>query len=166
MTSYQRNVTSIRAHRCHPGILQIRGYSPQDPGAYLRRGHWRLQHPCPNPGGLPGHLPHEYHPLRQRQHAPLVESHRHRGRGNPSVAELLEAHEKDVEPLLLVRGGVPTPLHGALNHHPPGVLREQPAVIPEVEPSVLPPPVRRRHDAPDVQVGARLTELQRATASP
>ena len=79
-----------------------------------------------------------------------MESHRHRGRDNPDVTELLKAREKDVEALLLVCRGAPPPLHGAHNHHLPGILREQPAVIPEVEPPILPPRVRRRHVAPDV----------------
>ena len=95
-----------------------------------------------------------------------MESHRHRRRGNPGVTELLEAREEDIEPLLLVHRGSPLPLCEALNHHLLGELREQPAIVPEVEPSVLPSPVRRRHDAPDVQMGARLPELQRAAASP
>ena len=68
-----------------------------------------------------------------------MESHRHHRRSNPGVAELLEARKKGVEPPLLLRRGAPPPLRGALNHHLTGILWEQPTVILEVEPPILPP---------------------------
>ena len=117
-------------------------YSPRDPGGYLHCGHWRLQHPRPDPSDLSGHLPHEHIPLRQRQQAPLMESYRHHRRVNLGLAELLEAREKGIEPLLLLHGSAPPPLCGALNHHCPGILWEHPTIILEVEPPILPPSVR------------------------
>ena len=39
-------------------------------------------------------------------------------------------------------------------------------VVPEVEPSVLPAPVRGRHRTSNVEVGARLPHLERATFDP
>ena len=141
-----------------PGVWSSR------PGGYVGRRHWFGQHPCPDPGDIPGHLEHERPPLRKREQAPLVERCRHRGRGDSGVAQLLEPRKKRGEPLLLLRRGAPHPLLGALCHHLPGVPWEQPAVIPEVEPSTLPPSVRRGHRAPDVLGRSLLAKLQRATA--
>ena len=95
-----------------------------------------------------------------------MERRRYHGHGDPGVMPLLEPRKKRGEPLLLFHRGTPRPILGALSHHLPGVLREQPAVVSEVEPSALPSPVRRGHGAPDVLVGSRLAELQRATADP
>ena len=41
-----------------------------------------------------------------------------------------EARKEGVQPLLLVCRSAPPTLRGALKHHLPGVLREQPAVVP------------------------------------
>ena len=117
-------------------------------------------------GCVGGHVPHGQHQLRQREDAPLVESDRHRGRSNALLPQLCEGFEEGVQLLLLRRRSTPHPFFEALSHHLPRVLWKEAVVVPEVEPPVLPPLVRRRHDALDVQTGARLLKLKRAAASP
>ena len=95
-----------------------------------------------------------------------MERRRHRGRGDLGITQLLEPRKKRGEPLLLLRRSAPHPLLGALFHHLPGVRREQPAVVPEVELPILPPLVQRRHRAPDILGRSLLAELQRAAANP
>jgi len=138
-SSYQRNVALFGVHRHHRGVLHLRVCHLLHPGGDVRCRYRLGQHLRPGPGDVPGHLEHECSPLRQREQTLLVERRRHRGRGDSGVPQLLEPRKKRGEPLLLLCRSAPHPLLGALNHHLPSVRREQPTVIPEVEPSVLPP---------------------------
>ena len=165
-SSYQRNVALFGAHRHHRGVLHLRVCRLLHPGGDVRCRYRLGQHLRPSPGDIPSHLKHERSPLRQRKQTPLVEGYRHRGRGDLGTPQLLEPREKRAEPLLLLGRSAPHPLLGGLRHHLPGVLRQQAAVVPEVEPPALPPPVRRRHRAPNILAGPLLMKLECTTTNP
>jgi hypothetical protein len=112
------------------------------------------------------HLPKRQPTLRQGKHPPAVDGGNHSRGGETPFPQRLQGLEKGLEVLLpFVRGPVAPSISGN-GDYSLGEWREQLAVIPEVEPPVLPPFVRGRKDGGNIQRRPRLPQLEDAAAGP
>jgi hypothetical protein len=102
------------------------------------------------------YLPKRQPTLRQGKHPPVVDGGNHSRGGESPFPQRLQGLEKGFEVLLsFVRGPVAPSIDGD-GDYSLGKRREQLAVIPEVEPPVLPPFVRGRKDGGNIQRRPRL----------